>query len=237
MKRIALLGLVTVLLSWLVLTQAASLSPVAVPVVSPPIPALPLKGAPPGWELKEWTGKAAVSVVKDGERAVFHLLSRGTSFALYRDAPLDLTQYPILKWRWKVTELPARGDIRQKATDDQAAQLYVIFPRGLVPAVQSHVLGYIWDTTAPAGTKVSSPQPCPPTCNTKVIVVESGAQKLGQWVDEERNALEDYRALFGQDPPKVGRIAIMIDSNDTNGQAESYFHDLVFLPAGGVKQP
>ncbi len=220
--------------SW-VLGQGSSPRSIVVPLVSPPIPQLPLTGPPPGWELKEFTGKAEITIQKDGDRVVFHLRSQGTSFALFRDVSVDITQYPILKWSWKVTELPAGGDIRQKATDDQAAQLYVIFPRGVVPAVQSHLVGYLWDTTAPVGTKVSSPQPCPPTCNTKVIVLQSGREKLGQWVEERRNLLEDYRALFGQSPPKVGRVAIMIDSNDTKGKAESFFQDLVFLPPEPAK--
>jgi len=225
--------LTTLWASW-VLGQGSSPAPVNVPIVAPPIPKLPLTGPPPGWELKEFTGKAEIAVRQDGEHIVVHLTSRGTSFALFRDVPLDITRYPILKWSWKVTELPAGGDIRQKTTDDQAAQLYVVFPRGLVHAVQSHLLGYLWDTTAPVGTKVSSPQPCPPTCNTKVIVLQSGAQKLGQWVEERRNILEDYRALFGQEPPKVGRVAVMIDSNDTKGKAESFFRELVFFPAGAA---
>lgn len=233
MKRLipAVTFLIVLWTSW-VLGQGTSPAPVVVPLLTPPIPKLPLTGAPPGWELKEFTGKAEIAVRQDGDHVVFHLLSGGTSFALFRDVPLDITQYPILKWSWKVTQLPAGGDIRQKATDDQAAQLYVIFPRGFVPQLQSHLLGYLWDTTAPVGTKVSSPQPCPPTCNTKVIVLESGPQKLGQWVEERRNVLEDYRALFGQNPPKVGRVAVMIDSNDTKGKAESFFRELVFLPAG-----
>jgi len=190
-------------------------------------PALPLAGAPPGWEVREFSGKASVSVVRVDETVALRLLSEGNSFAVTRSLDFDLPKYPILTWKWKVTTLPKGGDVRKRETDD-AVQVYVLFPRGLVKAVQSHIVGYIWDATAPAGTRLDSPQPCPPTCNLKLIVLQSGGGSLGQWVAERRNVLEDYRALFGGAPPKVGGLSVQLDSNDTKSSAEVFFQDFVF---------
>ncbi|MBI4591484.1 MAG: DUF3047 domain-containing protein [Candidatus Rokubacteria bacterium] len=190
---------------------------------------LPLAGTPPGWELKEFVGRAQVEVVRDEARVVFRLMSERTSFALYRDVVLDIKEFPLLRWSWKVTTLPTGGDIRERASDDQAVQVYVIFPRWPYPRVNSDVIGYIWDSQAPVGVRLTSPQ----STNVKLVVLEGGMERLGQWVREERNVYQDYVELFGKDPPRVGKVALMIDSNDTRSQAEAFVGELVFLRAPG----
>ncbi len=189
------------------------------------IPArLPFAGVPLTWELKEFAGRAEVQVVRDEDRVVFHLASERTSYALYRDVALDVKEFPLLTWSWKVAKLPTGGDIRERTTDDQAGQVYVIFPRWPFPRINSDVVGYLWDSRAPVGLRVTSPQ----ATNVKLIVLQSGAARLGQWIREERNVYQDYLELFGKEPPRVGQIAIMIDSNDTRSQAEAYVDDLMF---------
>jgi hypothetical protein len=143
------------------------------------------------------------------------------SFGLYKEFKFDVREYPILRWRWKATALPREGDVRRKETDDQAAQLYVPFPR--FPAIfNTRLVGYIWENETPKGLKVTSQK----SSNTRYIVLESGIEKLAQWVDEERNIYEDYKTLFGEEPPLAGGITLMIDSDDTHSHAESFFDDI-----------
>ena len=40
---------------------------------------------------------------------------------------------------------------------------------------------------------------------------------------EKRNVFEDYRRVFGQDPPKVDAIAIMTDTDKTGEEAVAYY--------------
>ncbi|HEY7677943.1 MAG TPA: DUF3047 domain-containing protein, partial [Candidatus Methylomirabilis sp.] len=104
---------------------------------------------PDGWALKEFAGRANVKVEKVGQLFAIHLNSDRASFGLHKDISVDVSQFPYLSWAWRVDQLPPKGDVRQKDTDDQAAQLYVVFPR--FPAmVRSQIIGYVWDTTAPA---------------------------------------------------------------------------------------
>ena len=66
------------------------------------------------------------------------------------------------------------------------------------------------------------------------IVVRSGNGKLNNWITEERNVLADYRKVFNQEPPVVGGIVLVIDSDDTRSQAESFFAQIEFKrPATG----
>lgn len=200
---------------------------VAVPIVDEVPDRLPQAGVPPAWDLKEFSGRAEVDVVNEDGRVALRLGSERSSYALYRDVVVDPQEFPVLTWAWKVTRLPAGGDIRERARDDQAAQVYVIFPRWPFPRIHSDVLGYIWDSRAPAGLRLTSTQ----SANVKLVVLESGPERLGQWVSEERDVYQDYLALFGRDPPRIGKIAVMIDSNDTGSRAEALVGELTFRRA------
>lgn len=186
---------------------------------------LPSSGPPAGWDLREFAGHASVQVVYDEGRVAVDLQSDRASFVLSRDVVLDLKRYPMLRWSWKAVRLPPGGDARSRATDDEVAQVYVVFPRWPSPRLNSEVLGYIWDTRAPVGSAVTSPQ----GENIRSIVVESGSQRLGFWIQEERNVYRDYVALFGREPGPVGKVAIMTDSNDTQSQSEALVDDLIFF--------
>lgn len=192
-------------------------------------------GVPRGWQLKEFTGKAVVDLVRSEGRAALRLRSERTSFALHRDVVVDLKTLPFLSWSWKVTQLPVAGDVRESGRDDQAAQVYVVFPRWPSPRTASEVIGYVWDSRAPAGTRL----PHPRAANVRILVVESGRGKLDTWQSYQRNVAEDYAALFGRPAPQVGKVAVMIDSNDTRGEAEVLIGDLVFSrgPAGKAEIP
>jgi hypothetical protein len=187
---------------------------------------LPAEGVPEGWQVKEFSGRALVALVRDEGQSALRLTSDHASFALYRDVVADLGTTPRLAWSWKVSKLPRDGDVRVRALDDQAAQVYVIFPRWPSPLRQSDVLGYVWDSHAPVDTRVTSPK----ADNVRLIVLESGPGRSGGWRREERNVAADYVAAFGRKPPRVGKIALMIDSNDTRTDAEAMFGELAFLP-------
>jgi len=195
-----------------------------VPLADPVPWTLPADGTPAGWTLKEFVGQADVELRRTEGRLALRLRSDKSSFLLYRDVIVDLAETPNLTWSWKVMRLPAAGDARTPKKDDQAAQLYVVFPRWPSPVTKSDVIGYLWDTSAPVDSRLTSAK----AENVKLIVVESGRQNVGTWRRFERNVLDDYVALFNRKPPRVGKIALMIDSNDTRSDAESFVASLAF---------
>src|SRR5579859_2026450 len=102
------------------------------------------RGVPEAWELAEKSGQASLSLAKlDGLNALV-MRSADTSFSIQRQVKVDLEQYPILTWKWKVIKLPTGGDFRKAKTDDQAAQLFVALSK-------TRAIVYLWDTTAPQG--------------------------------------------------------------------------------------
>jgi hypothetical protein len=198
-------------------------------------PRLPAEGVPAGWMVKEFAGPPAVELVRVDGRVAARLRSERGSFALHRDVVVELRDFPFLSWTWRAAKLPAGGDVRDPGRDDQGAQVYVVFPRWPAPRTASDVIGYVWDSRAPAGTRLSNPR----ADNVRVVVVESGPARLNEWIAYERNVAADYVALFGRRPPRVGKVAIMVDANDTRGEAEAFFGDLVFsrTPQGRVEIP
>jgi hypothetical protein len=195
-----------------------------VAVADDPPRRLPAEGAPRGWDLHEFSGQAVVEMIRSEGRVAMRLRSERSSYVLSRDVVLDPAQFPYLAWTWKAVKLPAGGDVRDAGRDDQAAQVYVLFPRWPAPRTGSDVLGYVWDTRAPIGTRQVNRR----AGNVRVIVVESGPSRLDTWQAQRRNVVEDYVALFGRQPPRVGKVAVMIDTDDTRGEAEALIGDLVF---------
>ncbi len=174
---------------------------------------------PAGWELKEKSGKADMAVVKDEGVSAVRFRSSNTSFSLQKEVRVDLKQYPVLSWKWKVTKLPDGGDFRKSKTDDQAAQLFIAFSK-------TKAIVYIWDTNAPQGL-MESTSPVP-FMTLKVVVLQSGPAVLGRWITESRNVYDDYKKMFNAEPPAVNGMRLQINSQHTKTSAESYFADVVF---------
>jgi hypothetical protein len=184
-------------------------------------------GIPSGWEGQTWgSPRYDLRIEDDGGRKVLHLRSENERSTISRKLPesLDLRSTPVLEWAWKVTKLPPGGDARKRETTDQAAQIYVTWPR-FPEAMRSRILGYAWDTSVPAGTVVKSKK----TGTVTYIIVRSGQGDLGQWLTERRNVREDYRRVFGEEPDGPPRLlSISIDSNDTRSAAESFVGPIAF---------
>ncbi len=176
-------------------------------------------GVPAGWQVKENSGKADFTVVKDDGIAALRLRSANTSFSLQKEVHVNLKQYPVITWKWKVTKLPEGGDFRKSSTDDQAAQLFLAFSR-------TRAIVYIWDTTAPQGTMGNAAAPF--FMSIKAVVVRSGKTDTGAWITETRNVYDDYRRLFGEEPADVNGVRLQINSQHTGTSAESYFADVTF---------
>jgi hypothetical protein len=176
-------------------------------------------GVPLGWQLKEKSGRADLAVVEENGVNALRLTSNDSSFSIQKTVAVDVSRYPVMSWRWKVTRLPKGGDFRKSKTDDQAAQLFLAFSK-------TKAIVYIWDTTAPKG--LSENAASPPFMNIKAVVVQSGGSQTGRWLTETRNVYNDYKKLFGHEPPPIGGIRIQINSQHTSSIAESYFADVVF---------
>jgi hypothetical protein len=68
-----------------------------------------------------------------------------------------------------------------------------------------------------------------------MIAVKSGNSLAGVWQKERRNLVRDFKALFGEDPPEIGAVAIMTDSDNTKDRATAFYGDIFFEKADRIK--
>jgi len=184
------------------------------------------KGIPPVWQGQRWGSPTYdMTIVEDGGKKVLHLKSKNDGSTVSKEVKgqVDLKATPMLEWSWKAVTLPKGGNSCVKATDDQAAQIYVTWPR-FPEQVRSQIIGYVWDTTLPAGTICKSEK----TGMVTYVVIRSGPAEAGKWLTERRNVREDFKKIYGSDPENPGAVSISIDSNDTGSTAESFVGAILF---------
>ena len=200
---------------------------------------------PDGWKpltFKKVPKPTAYEVVADGSAVVVKATSDAAASGLTKEVKIDPAVFPIVRWRWKIENLLTRSDVTRKSGDDYPARLYITFEydpekvslgkklkykagRVLFGDIPIAALNYIWDTRTPAGTIVDNAY----TDFAKMIVVESGAAKVGLWVEESRNVYQDYKQAFGGDPPLINGVAIMTDTDNTKERAIAYYGDIRFV--------
>ena len=189
-------------------------------------------GAPTGWRLDIKKGEPALSLERGSRIYYLHMKSNESSYGVKNGIKVDIEEYPYLNWRWKVTKLPNGGDVRKSDTDDQALQIYVAFtPTGFPEALNTPVLGYIWDNEAPKGWTGRSS--AIGGGKLRYVVVRNKTDRLGQWYTEKRNIYEDYKKLLKDvecaDPAGVTHgVEFYINSQNTKSTAESYIGDVYF---------
>ena len=133
---------------------------------------------------------------------------------------IDVHKYPKITWSWRIDHVLKREDIKQKSGDDFAARVYVLFPRTFFWRMRA--INYVWAAKMPKGSEAPSPY----TKNSVIVAVESGDEGAGKWVSEERNIYEDYKRIYGEEPPLLGGVAIMTDTDDTQDEATAWYGDI-----------
>jgi hypothetical protein len=169
-----------------------------------------------GWSDKAHKGKTSYTL----ENGALKAHSVQAASGKIRTLSIDTHKYPKLTWSWRIDHSLKREDIRLRSGDDFASRIYVVFPRTFF--WQMRAINYVWSANMPKGSEAPSPY----TSNSRIIAVESGNEKVGKWVSEERNIYEDYKRIFGEEPPLLGGIAIMTDTDDTHDEATAWYGDI-----------
>jgi Protein of unknown function (DUF3047) len=208
----------------------------------------PGPGVPDGWKpltFKKVPKPTQYELVKDGDAVVVKATSEASASGLTKEVKIDPKAFPIVHWRWKVENLLKNSDVNRKDGDDYPARLYITFEydpekvsfgkklkfkagQVLFGDIPIAALNYIWETKTQIDTFVDNAY----TDFAKMIVVESGSQKVGLWVEEARNIYEDYKKAFGEEPPMINGVAIMSDTDNTKERATAYYGDIRFTRVG-----
>ncbi len=198
------------------------------------------------WQPLEFDGVDAHTVytpVVDENIGVVQAESVGSSSGLVRKVSINVADYPIISWRWKIEDSIESANLTRKTGDDAPARLYITFAYdsshvGWLERVKfeainllygdyppNGALTYVWASHVPKGTVLDSPY----TDRVKMIVLQSGADKKGQWVSEKRNIGDDYHMAFDtEEIPLVSGVAIMTDTDNTGSKSMAWYGDIIF---------
>ena len=124
-----------------------------------------------------------------------------------------------LSWKWRVHELPLKGDESKNETMDSAAAVYAVFGRGLFPKI----LKYVWSTSQKPGTVLKHPR----TKTVRIVVLSSGSNQTGEWQTVSRQLLQDFKTYFGSEPRELTAIGVKTDSDSTLSYAKADYDDFL----------
>ena len=218
---------------------------------SEPVPALfstrrPGDSPPQPWTMQALRGipPNAHALVEDAGITVLEIRSSTSGSSLLHPLDGDAAQARSLRWRWKTDGQASRERFGDKAGDDYAARVYLMFdyPLDRVPLGQRLLLGaaralhgedlpaatlcYLLDPRAPAGTLIDSPY----TSRVRMIVARSTG-RTGVWWDEERDLAADFRRAFGDEHgpgmPRLRAIAVAADTDQGGASLRTRFGDLL----------
>ncbi len=211
------------------------------------------QGVPVGWRATRVPGVSRATaydvVAVDGQKVV-HAEARAAMSGLDHRVGVDPARTPWLHWRWKVSRSVRGGEAGTRKGDDYSARVYVFFDYDIArlglaarlkvkaarllhgDAVPAAALCYVWDAARPAGTVVQSAY----TDRVRMIVVDSGDARAGQWVMHARNVAEDFARAFGEAAPRISGVAIATDTDNTGDAVEAWYGDLRFTAEGVAGQ-
>lgn len=176
----------------------------------------------------------------DGEQ-LLRIESNASMSMMATAVDVDLTQTPVLCWRWRVNRTLDKANMTERFGDDYSARLYlsVAIPEaeqslglrlqlGLARSIWGDqipdgAINYVWDNRQPLGTEMPNAY----TDRVTMVVTQSGNAKAGQWVEQSRDVAQDIQRLFTSSATPV-QIALAADTDNTGEAVVAEFADVAF---------
>ena len=185
-----------------------------------------------GWEKIKFIGNfddSQYSIVTDDSGSHLEASSENAISGIVYSKEVEVAGAPIMRFRWRAEELPLGATPTDADLDDFALRLYVLFfeselsrwDRIRYRFVKSlygsyppkRILGYVWSTEP-------IPSPYQSKVNDRAIYIEldSGPAPASGWREHTINLVEDYRRIYAEEPPELVRVAVITDSDSTEGR-------------------
>ncbi len=154
-----------------------------------------------------------------------------------------LAQNLWLKWEWKATSPITTADNTERIHDDAPLRILVAFDgnkskltlkekmtfemANLISGQELPyaTLMYIWSGKSAVNTILDNPH----TSRIKMIVVDSGWDKLGQWHVHQRDLAADFQEAYGEAPGEVIGVALLTDTDNTKSETKAFYGDIELI--------
>ena len=183
-------------------------------------------GQPPGaWKFSTLPNKKATgfSVVElDGAR-VLKVEADDSYGNLSHAMRAQVSDKSMLVWKWRVAFDAGKLSLGERAK-------LALAHNSTGQDVPTETLCYVWDNKLAEGTHLANAF----TKRIRLLVLQSGSAKLGQWQSQRRNLSADYLRAFADETdgkvPEVVGVAVSADADNTHGKGLAYVGDVTLTP-------
>jgi hypothetical protein len=166
-------------------------------------------------------------VTKEDSKVFLRAIAKGDGVILHRSVEnWDLSKYPLLRWKWRVRELPMGGSEDRSSTNDAGAAVYVIWKASMMMRVKS--IKMTWSSTLTPGTHIVKRFGL-----DHVHVLRQGPALKNQWVEESIDLQELAKLYYPEEKNLPIALAIMSDGDNTESPSAADYADfeLCHLPS------
>ncbi|MDH5430206.1 MAG: DUF3047 domain-containing protein [Nitrospirota bacterium] len=171
------------------------------------------RGFPQGWGAQRSVVTAHETYMIQKEEDVSFLRATKASQRVFtKQMTWDPKTHPILVWRWRIQAVPEGEE----------------FIAAIYPSLDTDLMfipvntKYVWSGTLPAGSIKEGGM-----FSSTEIVIRSGTEPLGQWVEERVNVYQDFLKIHNHEPAPLawgisvlGGSAVEIDFGSIRVEAE-----------------
>lgn len=176
------------------------------------------------WQTKSFKGDTRYTLTELDNRAVLKADSQASASGLFKEQRIDLQKTPYLNWRWRIENRLPSLDEQSKSGDDYAARIYIVVSGGLA-FWKTRALNYVWANNSAKGQ--SWPNAFAGK-NAMMVALRSTDDRTQHWYQEKRNIMQDLEQFFGEPIRYIDAVAIMTDTDNSQGKAVAYYGDLFF---------
>lgn len=181
---------------------------------------------PEGWKYLPSLGDAGVfSRVDIPGAAVIRCECNNDAMILQKSLEAPFTADTRVRWSWKVESLPSVRAEDSLTTHDYLS-LAVEFDNG-------QDLTYLWSAALEPERSFRCPIASWRQRETH-IVIRSGQEGLGRWINEERNVWRDYQNAIGSPPARIVGVWLIAASTFQHGQGRCEYSDIELATASEV---
>jgi hypothetical protein len=186
---------------------------------------------PPGWEYLWFLGPAEIyrpCSEPDREHAIC-CHSHNDVGLLQKNLTLPLQPQTRLRWAWRMDQLPSKVREDTFPTHDYLS-IAVEFDNG-------QDITYFWSSELPVGQGFRCPIPTW-TARETHVVIRSGSERLGEWLEEERDVYRDYREYIGGElPGRIVKVWLIAVSFFQGLEGKCRYADIAFVTGDGSLVP
>ncbi len=154
------------------------------------------KGFPQGWEAQRSTITAHETYTIQKEEGHFFLSAKSANQRVYtKQITWDPKKHPVLTWRWRIKSVSENPDF-----------IAAVYPSLDVDLMFIPVnTKYVWSATLPVGSVKEGGM-----FSSTEIVIRSGVQPIGEWIEERVNVYQDFLKIHNHEPaPQAWGISLL----------------------------